>query len=194
MSMNGLAKQYGKLSARERFVLMEAAELRDDQSELQRLEAAAQRRVYEIADYTPFTDSWRSLEMAFLADMMYECASFWQAFYLATRHDDGDHMPDLLFALAYRAITLFGGWARFCEGVQIEPPGNIQEYGGWSFITDTIETARAFAFTEEQMRGWLAEQHNIAVDRIATISNAESKAAQYADAYAHLLRQWGKTP
>lgn len=191
MNTNGLAKHYDALNAHERFVLMEAAEMRNDAAELRRLHDAASRLHYQIADYTPFADSWKLLEMAYIGDQMYECAAFWQAFYLATRHTDEDRLPTLLFALGYRTITLFDGWAKFCAATQIPPPGTVQDYGGWPFTLDTIETARVLAFTNEQMCGWLADQHHLDFDQVS-VTTAERVAGKYAEAYTQLLRQWGK--
>lgn len=191
MNTNGLHKHYDKLNARERFALLATARMRNDTGEVQALARSGPRISYSMPDYTPFAESWQLLEMAYIADQMYECAAFWQAFYLATRHDDLDRMPDLLFALAYRTVVHFDGWARFCEATQIPAPGHVQSYGGWSFIVDTVETARTLAFTDEQMRDWAAAAHEIDPEDLCPPS-AGHKAAQYAEAYTTLLREWGK--
>lgn len=182
-----LAKHYPALNARERFVLMQAAQMRDDSAELHRLEEAAQRLNFSIADFTPFEDSWALMQASFMGDMMYECAAFWQAIYL---RDDGEQLSSLLCALGYRTVILFDGWQRFCEGLQIPAPGSIGQYRGWPFVVDTVETARACAFTEAQMIGWLAERHELAYEQVR-VTTAESVAASLASAYANLLRQWG---
>ena len=193
MHTNGLAKHYDALNPRERFVLMQAATMRDDTGEVRRLADAAKQISFSTSDFTPFEESWRLLEMAFIGDMMYECAAFWQAFYLTARHDDeSDRLPELLFALGYRVVNLFDGWARFCEGTQIPAPGVVQQYGGWPFIVDTVETARGVAFTEAQMQGWLATAHDLDYAAVR-VSTPSTKAAQYADAYAQLLSHWGRT-
>ena len=192
MHTNGIAKHYDALNARERFVLIQAATMRDDTGEVRRLAEAGEKIAFIITDHVPFNDSWRLLEMAFIGDMMHEVAAFWQAFYLTARHDDDDRLPELLCALAYRVVNLFDGWARFCEGIQIPAPGPVQSYGGWPFVVDTVETARACAFTEEQMQGWLATAHDLDYTAVR-VSTPSSKAAQYADAYAHMLREWGRT-
>jgi hypothetical protein len=61
-------------------------------------------------------------------------------------------------ASAYLFIAKYRGWAAFCEKLGIPPHHPWRDYPGCKRLIQSIEIGERWAFTEEEMLGWL--QHH----------------------------------
>ncbi len=73
-------------------------------------------------------------------------------------YTDMERAEVLVKASGYLFVAKYRGWAAFCEKLGIPPHHPWQSYPGCKRLIQNIEIGERWAFTEEEMLGWLQSQ------------------------------------
>jgi len=123
MNANALAKQYEKLTSRERFSLLIAAAARGDELDRTRLLQSAPRLSYDLADHHGLMASF-----TWLSDFHFTClldlaACYFEAFgaLRPNRKKVDEAAWDNLMLQGYTFQTHLVGWRKFCAELKVDP-------------------------------------------------------------------------
>jgi hypothetical protein len=181
MSLNTLTRNYGKLTADERFALILNAAARGDDAERERLLAAAPRRTLAVAHHNPHAEAFMALSNAMLLNLLDLAAACVEAVILSAYPDDGTgrgkgspgrdaarggkgKIPprppgagylDLFRYKAFRMTVEMAGWRLFCEGRHFPPLWLWEGQLGYERMLRGLALAQQFAFTGEEALAWL---------------------------------------
>jgi hypothetical protein len=208
MNTNGLAKQYDKLTPRERFALIMAALARDDELEGTRLFLAAPKKHYSAADYHGVAMSFFWLSGLHFMSVLDMAACYFEAFadLHRTRKKDEEEAFENVMALGYIFQTYLVGWRKFCADLNMDPEYVWRLLPGFDTIqrADSISGSRpdkstpGAAFVEEGAARWLIRQTRVdeavmddeAVKAVRVV-NADGMAATLHAEFERLIEKWG---
>jgi hypothetical protein len=209
MNTNSLAKQYDKLTARERFSLLLAALVRGDELDRSRLMQSAPRHRYLLADHHALMVSF-----TWLSDFHFTClldlaACYFEAFgALRPKRKKVDEAAwDTVMLQGYMFQTNLVGWRKFCAELNLEPEYLWEGRPGLKRIkradvvsgTGPGQGIPGAAFVEEGVARWViqyrlgdreAEVDDDAVKEVRIV-NADSIAAELHILLEKLMEQWG---
>jgi hypothetical protein len=134
VNTNTLAKHYRHLSVRERLALIQAAQVRGDDVEHQRLRDAAPLRPWQMPDYLMPYIALNTLSLMYIAEQLDHLAVYWHA--LWRLDDDQDQKPLDWKVCAEGSAYVFTrnteAWKRFCAGLNIDAAAlTAGNYLGW---------------------------------------------------------------
>lgn len=145
MNTNGLARQYDKLSARERLALLLAAEARGDRPEFNRLMATAPRKNVSVPHHAPLFDSFLFVNKLHFMQLLETAASYFEAFGNLPRKrgkgaDPLAGWPEVLL-LGYLFRTYLEGWRQFCAELHVDPEFMWQSWPGYRMVKAAERTS-----------------------------------------------------
>jgi hypothetical protein len=151
MNINAIQKHYDKLTVKERFALIVAAGVRNDDQELDALLRSAPRKVFSFPNTYGLSDAFIFLSMWHVMNQLGLCAS---VYYIAIVGEDesklkgvkiagkpftfGDGM-DFLFT---RIMTNCEAWRVICKEYGVDPEKMLEGYPYIEMIDLTELTAR----------------------------------------------------
>jgi hypothetical protein len=190
MNTNGLAKQYGCLTPRERLPLILAASARGDEVERERLGRSAPRVGYRVPDHFGLAMAFREVCEQHFMELLNLAANYLQASAYSDAEEgaEGGRFFDLAGVLGYVYRMSLAGWRLFCEEHRLEP----ELY--WSYLpgVDTIRRAEKMAaeaaFTEEAVARWGATQGG---GKLVEVRTAQDVAADLRDCFQARADWWG---
>jgi hypothetical protein len=103
MNANGVSKQYGKLTADERFRLILAASARGDEAEGDRLRSAGQRITLSMPDHSPYRHAFDVIALLMFIELLEEAAGYAEVLLHASESESFESPDD---AEAEGAMTL----------------------------------------------------------------------------------------
>jgi len=138
MNTNDLARQYDKLSARERLALLLAAEARGDRHEFNRLMETAPRKNYSVPHHAPLLDTFLDVSKLHFMQLLDTAAGYFDAFEPIGRKRGKDADPlegwDIVLLLGYLFRTYLEGWRRFCTELNIDPEFMWNSWPGYQTV------------------------------------------------------------
>ena len=208
MNTNGLAKQYDKLTPRERFVLLMAAAAREDEWERTRLLSTAPRKSYSVSDHHGIAVSFCWLSDHHFMTVLDLAARYFEAFaqlHQSRKKDDEEAFENMML-LGYIFQTYLTGWKKFCADLNIDPEYLWKLHPGFNTIqrADSISGTRpdqplpGAAFVKEGVARWLiyrklgdreAKVDDEAVKAVRVTTAEDVAAGLHAD-LEQLLEKW----
>jgi hypothetical protein len=136
MNTKSLAKQYDKLTARERFSLLMAAAARGDEQERNRLLQCAPQHCYSLPDHWGIMEAFCWLSDFHFTSLLDLAACYFEAFGYAgqKRSKDNEAAWDHVLLLGYLFQTYWTGWHKFCAELDVDPEWLWQERPGFQTI------------------------------------------------------------
>jgi hypothetical protein len=109
MNIKSLRKNYDKLSKRERFILYDAAENRDDKSEMDAIRLATPNEVWDKPDFALQAEQILKLRLVMLVQQLKHCrdAMFWFALSIEDERMNGRKKRDEFFYKSARLSAYF---------------------------------------------------------------------------------------
>jgi hypothetical protein len=154
MNTKALARQYDKLTPRERLPLIQAAHERGDRVEAERLAHSAPLIVWDLPDYYGLAEGFRLLCLAHIAEQLAGTVRLLLALHPAARAQpaagrEGEDRPesdrDLLGRAARQLVASADGWERFCAGLHIDPEALLRHCPDYRLVKGAEEVARILA-------------------------------------------------
>jgi hypothetical protein len=178
MNTHKLGKQYNRLTARERGLLIVAASSRGDAVERERLLASAPRLTYETPHHVPFARALAEASDMHLMNLLNLAAQFWQWWGLWGWHgqrlqagvgaqangkkqsSDAQEvrMHHMTRYQAYLFVTHVDGWNRFCAELPLDPQALLGFMPGWDTVARTEIQARDCCFSRDDAAMFLLDQ------------------------------------
>jgi|SRR5579859_507084 len=162
MNTNGLAKQYDKLTPRERLPLIIAAMSRDDEDERRRLRDSAPTNSWRLPDYHGLADAlhlmamFHRIEILDLAGQLGHISRILDELeneLESTKGKEGfaylERWSDMLWLSGYVFTVHLDGWNKFCWELSIDPEALLPGLPGSETLARAELLARAAAFTPE---------------------------------------------
>lgn len=143
MNTNTLAKQYDKLTPRERLPLILAASVRGDEAERDRLARSAPRVGLRVQDYFGLSQAFVEVSHLHFMESLDFAGHYLEALAVASaekprKHKKEDDIfgPDweLAMLLGYRFHSHRAGWKLFCSELRLDPDAFCEILPGFSTI------------------------------------------------------------
>jgi len=164
MTTKGLSKLYEHLTPHERLPLMIAASTHGDEAEWGRLMYSAPRGLYRVPDHYGLADALLGLVLSHIIELLDLAVLYWRISGDLEAHSEffGDkaaeqphRLETSLRLVAWRYCVLVDGWARFCEGLNIEPDAQLKDLDVHKTLLESEKSARLMAFTHEEAEAHL---------------------------------------
>src|SRR5262245_15601287 len=123
MNTQGLARQYDKLTPRERFALLVAAAARGDEFERSRLILSGPQKNYRVSDHFGLVMSFSWLSDYHFTELLDLAGCYFEAFaeLRGSRKKDDEEAWDNVMLLGYLFQTSLRGWHKFCADLNVDP-------------------------------------------------------------------------
>jgi len=155
MNTNGLARNYGCLTPRERLPLIMAASGRGDETEWQRLMSSAPRMTYQVPDHFGLGMAFREVSDLHFMEVLHLAALYHQALASSgTGGEDGPRLLDAALVFGYLLKVKLAGWRAFCAELHLDPELCWSLLPGFEAVQRAEETADQGAFTAEEVVAW----------------------------------------
>lgn len=120
MNTNSIKKHYGKLTDRERFAALFAAEMREDKDEILALVSSSPKKTWKVATVRGLGDAFEWLAVCHMNSVLAYTANFY--FMLFGIHEDGDIDSDIdeTFLLQARILAGCAAWRAVCKEYGID--------------------------------------------------------------------------
>jgi len=191
MNTNGLQRHYHKLTARERFTALMAAEARNDEREIDALLTTAPR-VYRSFPHTyGLSEAWDVMALCYMVDQLSLLADIQSAEALAETESDteskdatdsgartDERAGTVSHALLYVLTARAQAWRQVCGGYGVDPGHILKGLPGADSLALWERIASEIAMTEEE-----------AVEYIATIADKPEAEVVTVESLAASLRE-----
>lgn len=161
MNTNKIGKTYGLLSARERMPLIEAATLREDEAERERLVSTAPRVQWVLPDYHGVSVALMGVTHLHVIYLLEHLTQYWKAeAYCAEAMNDAESniASQVCEYASYRYGVHSVAWLQFCDEMHVDPDAGCEclsamaiKPDGMSVSEETaesIKTSCPLLFTE----------------------------------------------
>lgn len=187
MSGNRFGRFYDSLAPRERVSAINAAAVRGDEAERQRLVSSAPLVRFDVVEYHGVSVGLREVTDGYVIVMLETLATFWRGEAgqnEAWDDDEAERWHQLTEYAAYRLRVLREAWRQFCAELQVAPDAGVACRSGLLTHLDSMPNSEE---TAAQIR----------VLCPAIFSDAESQPLTVEDVlesywllFAHQERQW----
>jgi hypothetical protein len=150
-----LARHYDQLTPLERFPLIVAASVRQDEAERARLVRSAPRMTWEMPHHWGVARTFESLASFHFMKLLDLAAGYFLAFSAVGRRrkkdaDALDGWQDAMY-LGYEFVTYLAGWRQFCAELPVDPEIFWKLLPGYQTVKDAEELATGS--TDRQVYG-----------------------------------------
>lgn len=219
MNLSTLARNYGSLTAEERFRLILAASARADEAERDRLVKAGPRIVLSMPDHSPYAHAFSELAQRVYVELLEAAAYYLDAFDRADEAraifgDDDDaedkepegnadnaaaeqptvwlRLLDLALVAGYVLGTKADGWNQFCERINVPPHLLWEGMPGFERLQGALALAAKAAFVPEGMQVWLNRMRPAGEAELTEIPlTVERVADATAERFRRRIKWWG---
>jgi hypothetical protein len=143
MNTQTLRKNYGKLTARERYSAILAAAERGDKDELQALKKSAPKYCYNICHHYGIVIAFEGLAKDYIMNQLY---LFILGLLLGQAYlrdpDQGDVIWDTLEQVSMGFLTRAEAWRKVCHEYQVNPDFFLKAFPGGHVISRGEDMAR----------------------------------------------------
>lgn len=174
MKPHPLEKQYSMLTGEERFRLILAAGVREDESEQHRLMRTAGTYDVRLPNYSPYAIAIDELSQHTFTELLELSASYLEALLQADlameRHlgqNDSanitcgqelcDRTMDIALAAGFQLNLYWHAWQLFCKDLSVSPLKLWETLAGFDRVQQAITLAERVAFSREEMYEWLLQ-------------------------------------
>jgi len=193
MNTNGLAKQYDKLTPRERLPLILAASARGDEQEADRLANAAPRVCWRVVDY--LGRGLSHLEINHLHFMELLDLAAWHLQMLLASDAAEDKCGERLLGIAKMYGFVFkvklAGWRLFCREQRIDPELFWSFLPGFTTLKRAEELMECAAFDREAAAAFLADTKGEIGEVADELLTPESVAEELRQVFEARVEWWG---
>jgi hypothetical protein len=215
MRTNPFAKNYGLLTAEERFRLILAAGGRGDEAESERLVNAGPRITLSMPDHHPWSHAFDELALLVFIELHEFAAHYLESFSRADQIDDllddaegnegeGDEAEaekgkagrlrylDMALAAGFVLKTKAAGWKLFCERMSVPPFLTWEVLPGFERLRRALALADKAAFTPEGFLRWLNGSRAAGEpERTELPCTAEGLADAASELFGRRVEWWG---
>ncbi len=146
MNMTAITKQYDKLTAPERFTLVQSAIRRGDGADLEALQRSAPRKTWSIPTTRGLVEAFQFLSMFYIMAMQENSTLY----FLFLNMDDnkkewnigGYAWRDLLNLLQARTLSRDEAWRAVCKEYGVDPDDQIKDLPGAESVSFFVETMK----------------------------------------------------
>jgi hypothetical protein len=157
MNTDNLAKHYARLLPDERHLLILAANVRGDATEVDRLERTAPRVKYSVPHHYPHAEALEFVLLEFLSKFLSLSSAYWQAHsWLVDAAAQRDKEAQACLR-QHRAVlgnllcTYFRGWQQFCQTVKVPAEVLKRFVAEWDLVDFTLQSAQAAACSATEL-------------------------------------------
>src|SRR5262245_11088079 len=168
MNTNGLAKQYGQLTPKERLPLILAASARGDEAERNRLTKSAPKEGFWLPDYHGLAEGMLLASLFQLLEVLDVAAYYWQAVGLLEQEEAlgdkknkrlRDRFDGITRIFAYLFVVKIDGWRLFCAQHNYDPDLLWKGLPAFETACRAEEEIRTMTFTPEEADEWARRGH-----------------------------------
>jgi hypothetical protein len=158
MNTNTLAKNYDSLTPEERFPLILAASARGDNVELERLARSAPREAYRVPYFYGLSEGFMTCALLHHMELLNAALLLWRVLALQAETSPREEklnarLDNLVGIFAYLVTVHADAWERFAKELNVEPKFILGELP-ISNMEEVVSTARALAFSVEEVKAW----------------------------------------
>ncbi len=174
MNTSRLAKQYDKLTPRERLLLIMAAAGRGDQAESERLARAAPRVSWSVPDHFGLAMAFEVAEIYFM-EMLDLAANYLRALATGDALSDpqAERLLDVALFFGFLFKTKLAGWRLFCREQGVDPLLCWSVLPGLGLIQRAEKVAESAAFTPKGAARFLTRDGNTEVKLLTAEAEAQ---------------------
>jgi hypothetical protein len=193
MNTNGLARQYDKLTPRERLPLILAASARGDEQERDRLGASAPRVLWRVADYFGLGLAHLEISHLHFMELLDHAALLFETL-MATDTPEDKYSKRLLgvaqtFGFVFK--TKLAGWRLFCREQNLDPELCWSCLPGFRTLKRAEKLADCAAFERDGAAAFLADAKADIGKVAGELITPESVAAELRHCFAVRAEWWG---